>query len=90
MIEPKNMYIRTVSLNNRKSCPTCKDKLNGQNIFSVGEYQNAKWKTVEHFCRNCFSNFSIKVKAFTEKTNREVILKGYQSFSIPDWMSHKE
>lgn len=85
-MEPKNLYIRIISLNNRKSCSACKNKLNGQNIFSAGEYQNAKWKTVEHFCRNCFPQFSSKIKTFTEKTEREVILKGYQSFSIPDWM----
>ena len=50
-----NEWFRTVSLGGRKSCPTCHEKLNGREIWSWGEYHNAKWRTVKHFCAGCFA-----------------------------------
>lgn len=42
---------------NRKSCPTCRRKINPltDSIWSWGEYHNAKWRTVKHFCEKCYS-----------------------------------
>ena len=48
-----NEWFRTVSLGGRKSCPTCGAKLNGEPIWSWGEYVRAKWRTVKHFCKEC-------------------------------------
>lgn len=50
-----NEWFRTVSLRNRKSCPTCKQKLEGDSIWSWGEYSNARWYTVKHFCKKCYN-----------------------------------
>ena len=50
-----NEWFRTVSLNNRKSCPCCRNKLEpGESIWSWGQYVCAKWQTVKYFCKNCF------------------------------------
>lgn len=61
-----NEHFRTVSLGGRKSCPTCGAKLQvnaathvnaaglRESIWSWGEYHNAKWHTVKHFCKECF------------------------------------
>lgn len=50
-----NEWFRTVSLNNRKSCPCCKERLaEGESIWSWGEYVRAKWRTVKYFCKSCF------------------------------------
>ena len=50
-----NEYFRTVSLNNRKSCPTCHTRLHpGESIWNWGEYVSAKWRTVKYFCSECF------------------------------------
>lgn len=87
MSESKNLYIRTVSLGNRKSCPECKIKLNGNPIYSSGEYLNGKWNTTNHFCRNCFPQFQEKINLFQEQTKRFVVFKGYQGFHIPDWFT---
>jgi len=86
MTDPKNLYIRTVSLNNRKSCPTCNCKLNGESIYSSGEYKNGKWKTTDHFCKNCFDSLKEKIKLYNERTSRIVEFKGYGSTKIPNWM----
>lgn len=52
-----NEWFRTVSLGNRKSCPTCSAKLPaGESVWSWGEYVRAKWHTVKHFCVNCFED----------------------------------
>jgi len=50
-----NEWFRTVSLGGRKSCPCCKAKLQeGEHIWSWGEYLHGKWRTVKHFCKECF------------------------------------
>jgi hypothetical protein len=42
-------------VSSRKSCPCCKAKLPpNEFVWSWGEYHNAKWRTVKHFCRQCF------------------------------------
>lgn len=86
-MQPKNIYIRTVSLNNRKSCPTCSLKLNGRLIYSAGEYVNAKWCTIFHFCELCFPN-NLKKDCDIYKANseREVVFVPYQGTQIPAWL----
>lgn len=50
-----NEWFRPVTLGNRKSCPTCNAKLPpGESIWSWGEYHVGKWRTVKHFCVNCY------------------------------------
>lgn len=50
-----NEWFRKVSLGNRKSCPTCRAKIEqGESIWSWGEYIRAKWCTVKHFCKKCY------------------------------------
>lgn len=90
MTEPKNLYIRTVSLGNRKSCPICSNKLNDGAIFSSGEYQNGKWKTTDHFCYNCFPLFKKKIFSFQRREKRKIEFKGYMGFQIPEWMTPNE
>lgn len=54
-VRSHNEWFRVVSLGNRKSCPTCHDKLtDGESVWSWGEYHNARWYTVKHFCSQCF------------------------------------
>lgn len=52
-IRTHNEWFRDISLNNRKSCPTCGTKKAGQ-LYSWGEYKYAKWHTVKHFCEYCY------------------------------------
>jgi hypothetical protein len=47
-----NEWFRPVSLGGRKSCPNCHTKT--ADLWSWGEYSNARWYTVMHFCRHCF------------------------------------
>ena len=83
----KNIYIRTVSLGNRKSCPTCLRKLNGQLIYSAGEYINAKWNNIQHFCSLCFQdNLKHYCEVYKTKTGKEINFVSYQSTKIPDWL----
>jgi hypothetical protein len=52
-----NEWFRPVCLGNRKTCPNCRQRLSiGESIWSWGEYRNARWHTVAHFCRQCFSD----------------------------------
>lgn len=35
----------------KRSCPCGEKKVE---VFALGEYRAARWRTVEHFCRSCF------------------------------------
>lgn len=84
----KNIYIRTVSLNSRKSCPTCSQKLNGRLIYSAGEYINAKWNNIRHFCSLCFgNNLKRDCESYKANSGKEIRFIGYQSTRLPDWLS---
>jgi hypothetical protein len=81
----KNVYLRTVSLKNRKSCPTCKIKLEeNESIYSSGEYIHAKWRNIEHFCKNCFNDFNEKLIRCSVY-NFEY--KSYQGCELPCWIT---
>lgn len=79
----KNIYLRTVSLNNRKTCPTCKIKLEkDESIYSSGEYIRAKWRNIEFFCFNCFKEFNEKLVTLFGK----IEYKSYRGCKIPIWI----
>ena len=57
MPKPKshNEYFETISAGGRKSCPTCKTKLeSGEAVWRWFEYGGCRQFTVKHFCKNCF------------------------------------
>lgn len=80
-------YFRVVLMNNRKSCPTCKNKLNGESIWSWGEYVCGKWRTVDYFCKSCFER-NVKTRLVTHKDdcgcNFELV--PYHT-NLPTWLS---
>lgn len=79
----KNVYLRIVKLNNRKSCPTCKTKLDeDQSIYSSGEYIRAKWRNIENFCQHCFPQLNKKLRNEFDNLG----YKGYQGCKIPSWI----
>ncbi len=79
-----NAYFRTVSLHRRKSCPTCSEKLSGDEIWSWGEYQGGKWYTVGYFCQCCYRSI---VQHRLLKCGYEVLLIGYQGQPLPMWLT---
>lgn len=53
-----NIWLAQVSLGNRKSCPGCKTKLQGDNcIVSVGEYSRGCYFRCYYACRECFGYY---------------------------------
>ena len=53
--KPLNVWIAEVSLNGRKSCPTCHVKLDDTNaIVSVGQYISVTYRKAFYACRDCF------------------------------------
>lgn len=87
-----NEYFRTVSLGNRKSCPTCKEKLGPmESIWSWGEYQYGKWRTVDHFCKKCFaSSVHDRLAGHIDSCGCEVNLVGKSGTKLPDWLAINE
>lgn len=83
-----NEWFRTVSLNNRKSCPCCKKKLEqGEAIWSWGNYVCAKWRTITHFCKNCFDNeVANRLKSHTDECGCTVQIVIRDSKS-PEWLT---
>jgi len=85
-----NEWFRTVSMGNRKSCPCCHEKLEpGESIWSWGEYVCAKWRTVKHFCKNCFvKEVQTPLAAHAGPCGCTINLVGYRS-SLPAWLTLK-
>jgi hypothetical protein len=82
-----NEWFRTVSMGNRKTCPTCHNPLKGESIWSWGEYHNAKWRTIKRFCRNCFQHeVSIPLKQHNTECGCQITLVG-KSESLPEWLT---
>lgn len=87
-IRQHNEWFRPVSLNNRKSCPCCKTKLTqGELIWSWGEYRYAKWRTVKHFCRQCFiKEVQTPLLSHGSDCGCQINLI-VMSLDTPDWLS---
>jgi hypothetical protein len=82
-----NEWFRTVSLSNRKSCPTCGTKLNGESIWSWGEYHIGKWRTVKHFCRQCFPReVRQPLKKHSSDCGCNITLVA-KNAELPEWLS---
>lgn len=79
-------HFRQVSLGGRKSCPSCGEKLNGGSIWSWGEYVNAKWRTVKHFCEKCFPKIRLQLLEHKAECGCAFELKGYHC-SLPKWLT---
>lgn len=86
-----NEWFTTVSLGNRKSCPLCKTKLEpNESIWSWGNYVCAKWRTIKHFCKNCYVEEVLK--PLTDHTDDcgctvQLIVKGG---GRPEWLKLPE
>ncbi len=81
-------WFRDVLAGGRKSCPSCKAKLGeGESVWSWGEYHCAKWRTVMHFCKECFAaKVSKPLTAHAGGCGCEIKLLGYQGRKLPDWL----
>lgn len=73
----------------RKSCPTCKAKLEeGEWVWSWGEYVNAKWHTVTHFCKSCYrGNVQQRLIVHRNECGCDFNLVGYQGEELPEWLT---
>lgn len=82
-----NEWFRTVSLGGRKSCPTCKCKLEaGESIWTWGEYIRAKWRNIGHFCKHCWEReVAGRLRDHTSDCGCTVNLVMYHAIR-PDWM----
>lgn len=80
-------WFRTVSLGGRKSCPSCSAKLNGQSVWSWGEYVTWKWRTVKHFCPACFPPIRRDLVNHTAGCGCEIELVGYGGERLPEWLT---
>lgn len=86
-VREHNEYFRSVSMNNRKSCPNCRAKLEGEKIWSWGEYVYGRWNTVKYFCKECFSKeVSGPLGSHTDSCGCSVNLIGYNGETLPEWL----
>lgn len=71
----------------RKSCPTCGEKLAPKEfVWSWGEYANARWHTVKHFCKSCFkSEVHSLLVSHTDDCGCQVTLVG-KEVELPKWL----
>ena len=86
-VRTHNEWFRPVFLSGRKSCPTCHCKLRDlESIWSWGEYRYAKWRTVKHFCCQCFRREVLApLMAHTDDCGCKIEFCG-QGCSLPVWL----
>lgn len=83
---PKYVYARSVVMRGRKSCPDCGTKLlEGEKIYSLGEYEKNKWYTIRHFCFGCYYQVLSMLSAYEKGQQRPVYMKMYQGEARPRW-----
>lgn len=80
----KNIYVRTVKLNNRKICPTCLNKLENELIYFSGEYIRAKWNTIGYFCIRCFDELNLRLKNLFFS----IEYKAYSGTKLPEFIKN--
>jgi hypothetical protein len=88
-VREHNEWFRTVSLGDRKSCPTCSKKLpKGESVWSWGEYVRARWRTVMHFCVECFpTHVQVPLTDHVDGCGCKINLVGYGGEKLPAWLT---
>jgi hypothetical protein len=80
-------WFKPVSRGGRKSCPTCRAKLEpGESIWSWGEYVYGKFRAIRDVCKNCWSGLVSDLKAHTDDCGCTVELVPYHA-AKPAWMT---
>lgn len=80
-------WLRVVSRGNRKSCPTCKAKLEpGEWIWSWGEYRYGKFRAIRDVCKTCWPNLAADLTDHTAECGCAVELVA-RGASKPAWMN---
>jgi len=76
------------SESSRKSCPTCKAKLESSEfIWSWGEYHNARFRSITHFCKSCFSdNVLAPMAKHTDECGCVIAFRRRGSIPMPAWL----
>ncbi len=81
-------WFRTVSLGGRVSCPNCKSKVYPpQHIWSWGEYLYGKWRTVRHFCKECFPVIKADLLQHKLSCGCQFELVAYSGNHLPLWLN---
>ena len=81
-------WFRSVSFGGRKSCPECHAKLlPGEWIWTWGEYRNAKFRAIQHFCKSCWPTIRLLLVEHADECgcNFEFCIKG--GSIQPDWLT---
>lgn len=82
-----NEWFRPVQRGGRKSCPTCKVKLEpGERIWCWGEYVHGKWHNVQDVCKACFPDILPKLKEHEDECGCTFELVAYCE-SLPEWLT---
>lgn len=75
-----NMYFMPIV---RKNCQ-CGNK--GQ-VYSWGEYHNAKWRTIKHFCQNCYvSAVKSELHSHMFKYDCEIELRARSGYRLAEFI----
>lgn len=72
----------------KTSCP-CGQK--HVQVYSWGEYHNAKWRTVDHFCQDCFKERVLsRLVSHVSDCGCSFAFKARSGHSLPDWLKAAE
>jgi hypothetical protein len=70
---------------------TCPCGCKKTSVFSWGEYANGKWRTVDHFCQECFmERVQSRLIAHAGDCGCTFALVPRSGYSIPSWIKMPE
>ena len=83
-------WFRPVERKKRKSCPSCKAKLEpGEWIWCWGEYVYGKWRNVKDVCKACWPSVREELNQHGRSCGCVIELTPYHA-TLPKWLTLKE
>lgn len=68
----------------RKTCPYCHVAVTS-GLYAWGEYVYGKWRTVRHFCQECFPLIQKSLQDHAMKCRCEIEYCARSGHSMPEW-----
>lgn len=60
-------------------------------LYAWGEYANAKWRTIDYFCQDCFSHRILtRLLAHTQPCGCSVNFNPRSGYALPAWIKSGE
>lgn len=87
-VKTVNLWYMPVSLSNRKSCPQCKAKLQGRQIYGWYEYHAVRMYLIDYFCELCYIDVVLDNRVIHQQIKQGVQHSHNVKYgAVPEWIT---